>query len=137
MRNFDAGQSKTNAKYDLLVEKVMINLNCVLFPTEWQSLQDICYIIFFFFQIDNLSYELSVDHKVVDIDAYIPFKTIDDILHFCSKDDGLLDLKKAAFRRRIFACGKKDSVAVFAPSIIDQFFEGSPLLGTHKWPYKK
>lgn len=86
--------------------------------------------------MDNLSYELSVDHKVVDLDSYIPFKTVEDILRFCS-DDGLLDLKKAAFRKRLYAYGKTDSLSSFAPSIIDAFFEGSELLGTHKWPYKK
>lgn len=77
-----------------------------------------------------------MDHKVIDIDHYIPFNSIEDILKFCS-DDGILDLKKAAFRKRIYASGKRQDVSVFAPSIIDAFFDGSPLLGTHKWPYKK
>ena len=92
----------------------------------------------FLIQIDNLSYELSVDHKVIDIDAYIPFNSIDDIMTFCSTDDGLIELKKAAFRRRIYASsGLKDRVSTLVPSIIDAFFDGSPLLGTHKWPCKK
>ena len=90
-----------------------------------------------FLQLDNLSYELAVDHKVIDIDSYIPFKTVEEINNFCSAEDGLLEVKKAAFRKRIYASAKLDSVASFAPSIIDAFFEGSPLLGTHKWPYKK
>lgn len=94
-------------------------------------------IVFFFFQIENLNYELSVDHKVIDIDQYLPFKTVQDILSFCSPDDGLLQLKKAAFRRRLYASAKMSDVSVFAPSIVDAFFEGSPLLGSHKWPYKK
>lgn len=84
-----------------------------------------------------MNYELTVDHKVIDIDHYIPFVSTADILQFCSAEDGLLDLKKAAFRKRIYASGKMTDVGAFAPSIIDAFFEGSPLLGTHKWPYKK
>ena len=78
-----------------------------------------------------------MDHKVIDLDSYLPFKTVADIEKFCSNADGFLDLKKAAFRKRIYAAGKKENLAVFAPSIMDAFFEGSPLLGTHKWPYKK
>lgn len=89
------------------------------------------------FQIENLNYELSVDHKVIDIDNYLPFKSVSEIIQFCSSEDGLLELKKAAFRRRIYAAGRRQGVAVFAPSIVDAFFEGSPLLGSHKWPYKK
>lgn len=84
-----------------------------------------------------MSYDLSVDNKVVDIDRYIPFMTVKDILTFCSNDDGLLDLKRAAFRKRVFASANMKDLSSFAPSIIDPFFEGSPLLGTHKWPYKK
>lgn len=84
-----------------------------------------------------MNYDLAVDHKVIDIDNYIPFKTVEDILKFCSPDDGLLELKKAAFRKRVYASGKLWDIGAFAPSIIDAFFEDSPLLGTHKWPYKK
>lgn len=84
-----------------------------------------------------MSYELAVDHKVVDIDSYIPFSTVDQIQNFCSSEDGLLEVRKAAFRKRIYASAKLDNVGVFAPSIIDAFFEGSPLLGTYKWPHKK
>lgn len=90
------------------------------------------------FQIDNLSYDLSVDYKVINIDSYIPFKTVTDILSFCSADDPLSDLKKAAFRRRLYAASaNKDSISSFVPAIVEAFFDGSPLLGTHKWPYKK
>lgn len=90
------------------------------------------------FQIDNMNYELTVDHKVIDIDSYLPFTTVEGILNFCSGDDGLLEMKKAAFRKRIFASGgRMTEVSSFAPAIVDAFFEGSPLLGTLKWPYKK
>ena len=134
MRNFLDGQNKLNAKYELLLEKV------ICYVRTFSVLSDNCifFFIYFFLQIDNLSYELSVDHKVIDIDAYIPFNSIEDIVRFCSPDDGLIELKKAAFRRRIYASsGLKDTVSTFVPSIIDAFFDGSPLLGTHKWPCKK
>lgn len=85
-----------------------------------------------------MNYELSIDHKVIDIDNYIPFRTVQDILNFCSPNDGLLEMKKAAFRKRIYACGgRMPDVASFAPVVVDAFFEGSPLLGTLKWPYKR
>lgn len=85
-----------------------------------------------------MNYELTVDHKVIDMDSYLPFKTVNDILNFCSPEDGLLEMKKAAFRKRIYASGgRMTDVASFAPAIIDAFFEGSPLLGTLKWPYKR
>ena len=84
-----------------------------------------------------MNYELSVDHKVIDLDNYLPFRTVNDLLQFCSADDGLLDLKKAAFRKRMYASGRQDNLGAFSSSIVDAFFEGSPLLGSHKWPYKK
>ena len=145
MRNFNTGQTKLEAKFDLVLEKVkmpilfkiihgslkikMLNCNNNLSLSLSLSLTRI--------QIDNLSYELAVDHKVLDIDAYLPFKTVAGIEEFCSPADGLLDLKKAAFRKRIYAASNKKDLSAFAPSIIDAFFDGSPLLGTHKWPYKK
>lgn len=129
MRNFHSAQTKSDAKFDLLMEKVQFHS---------EILNNVTYLLkIVSFQIENLNYELTVDHKVIDIDSYLPFKTVSDILHFCSPADGLLDLKKAALRKRIFAKGKIDDVSSFAPSIVDAFFEGSPLLGTHKWPFKK
>lgn len=89
------------------------------------------------FQIDDISYKLSVDHKVVDIDTYLPFKSTEEIVSFCSNEDGLLPEKKEALRKRIHAKTNKESVMTFASSLTNAFFENSPLLGTHRWPYKR
>lgn len=88
-------------------------------------------------QVENISYELAVDNKVVDIDDYIPFQSTEDILSFCSAEDGLLAEKKTALRKRIHACGDQESHYKFVTSLVKTFFEPGPLVGTHKWPYKK
>lgn len=77
-----------------------------------------------------------MDRKVIDIDFYLPFKSTADILAFCSPDDGLLKEKKAAFKERIYAAGDTSSMANFINGLVTAVFDG-PLLGSHKWPYKK
>lgn len=76
-----------------------------------------------------------MDRKVVDIDEYLPFKSTADILAFCSPQDVLLKEKKAAFKERIFAAGDTSSMSNFVNGLVTAIFD--PLLGTHKWPYKK
>lgn len=77
-----------------------------------------------------------IDRKVVDIDNYIPFKTRDQIIAFCNPDDGLYKEKKAAFKERLYAAGDTTSMSNFITGIVTAVFD-APLLGTHKWPYKK
>lgn len=88
-------------------------------------------------KVDSIGYEMAVDNKLVDIDDFIPFKSVQDILQFCSGEDGLLTHKKEALRKRLQAFANQSSLSGFATSIKSALFENSPLFGTLKWPYKK
>lgn len=88
------------------------------------------------FQLDKLEYEITMGRKVVDIDDYLPFHTIDEMVAFCNPEDHLLNAKKAAFKERLYASGDMTSMANFVNGIVNAVFHSS-LLGTHKWPYKK
>lgn len=77
-----------------------------------------------------------MERKVIDIDKYLPFKSTEEILAFCNPDDGLLKEKKSAFKERVFAAGDTTSMSSFVSGIVHALFDG-PLIGTHKWPYKK
>lgn len=88
------------------------------------------------FQLEKLEYDINMNRKVVDIDNYVPFQTTREITAFCSPDDGLLKEKKDALKERIYASGDTSSIANFVSGVVTALFDG-PLLGTHKWPFKK
>lgn len=77
-----------------------------------------------------------MDRKVIDIDNYLPFKSTAEIIAFCCPEDGLLKERKAALKERIYAAGDTSSMANFVNGLVTAIFD-VPLLGTHKWPYKK
>lgn len=77
-----------------------------------------------------------MNHKVVDIDDFLPFKTVEEILAFCNPDDGLIKEKKTAFKQRVYAAGDTSSMSAFVTGIVGAIFD-APLVGTYKWPYKK
>lgn len=77
-----------------------------------------------------------MDRRVIDIDNYLPFRSNEEMLAFCSPQDGFLKEKKAAFKERLFAAGDTSSMSNFVNGIVNAVFHGN-LLGTHKWPYKK
>ena len=77
-----------------------------------------------------------MDRKIIDIDNYLPFRTTEEIVAFCSPVDGLLKEKKSAFKERLYAAGDTTSMSNFVNGIVNAVFHHS-LLGTHKWPYKK
>lgn len=77
-----------------------------------------------------------MNRKVIDIDRYLPFSKIEDILAFCSPDDGLLKEKKLAFKERLYAAGDTSSMSNFISGLVTAVFDW-PLLGQYKWPYKK
>lgn len=77
-----------------------------------------------------------MNRKLIDIDMYLPFQSTEAILNFCNPHDDLFKEKKAAFKERIFAAGDTTSMSAFVTGIVNAVFKG-PLLGSHKWPYKK
>lgn len=83
-----------------------------------------------------MEYEITMNKKVVDIDDYLPFRTPEDIRVFLNPADGLLKEKKDAFKERLYAAGNTTSMTAFITGIVAAVFD-SPLLGSHKWPYKK
>lgn len=79
---------------------------------------------------------MTINRKVIDIDDYLPFNSTDAIHSFCNRDDGLYKEKKAGLKERLYATGDTSSMSKFIDGIVSAVFE-APLLGTHKWPYKK
>lgn len=118
--------SALEQKQDLILTKVTIfGEKCIL-----------KIIFFLFLQLEELSYHVTVDQKVIDIDHYVPFQSTEAILAFCNPNDGLMKEKRLALKERLYASGDQTNMKTFVAGIVTAFFDG-PLLGTHKWPYKK
>ena len=72
----------------------------------------------------------------IDIDRYIPFKTVASIESFCSDDDGKLSSRKYSLLRRIKAGVNTKDISKFNASLCGILFDPDFMIG-HKWPVKK
>ena len=84
----------------------------------------------------DIHYTLKAESDVINIDHYVPFKTVEQIASFCSNDDGLLHYRRAALQKRIFAAGDTSNPTKFNSSVCEALFQGE-IIGTCKWPFKK
>lgn len=87
-------------------------------------------------QMIDIHYMLKAESDVIDIEKYIPFKTIAEISDFCSNEDGMLSYRRMALQKRIFGASDKSTQARFVTSVCDALFSGD-IIGTCKWPFKK
>ena len=71
-----------------------------------------------------------------DLDKFVPFKSVADILSFISPDDGMLLKKKEALTKRIFAVCDTSSMTNFVSSVCGALFQPQ-FVRPHKWPTQK
>ena len=72
----------------------------------------------------------------LNIDRYIPFKTVANIEAFCSDDDGKLHSRKHALLRRIQNGANTKDLSKFNGSLYRILFDPDFVI-QHKWPVKK
>ena len=77
----------------------------------------------------------ALDLDCIDIDKYLPIKTSADAIAFCENQDGLLEQRKKALQRRIYAASDFSSMAAFVASVADIFFHVNYQI-SHRWPSK-
>lgn len=92
--------------------------------------------IFFLFKVDNISTNMSIGPELIDIDRYIPFKSVASINAFCSDDDGMLARRKHSLIRRIQSGINTTDSTKFIGSLCRVVFDPDFMI-THKWPIKK
>lgn len=71
-----------------------------------------------------------------DIDRYVPFKSVSDIVSFISDDDGMLLKKKEAMAKRIYAACDTSSLTNFVTTVANAIFD-PVFIRNHKWPTQK
>ena len=74
--------------------------------------------------------------EAMDIDRYLPFKSIASIESFCSDDDGLLCRRKHGLLRRIQSGVITKDASKFIASFSRLLFDPDFVI-QHKWPVKK
>ena len=86
--------------------------------------------------MDNLSSNVAMGPDSMDLDRYIPFKSVATIESFCSDDDGKLTRRKHALLRRIKAGVNTTDMSKFIGSLCRILFDPEFIVH-HKWPVKK
>ena len=74
--------------------------------------------------------------EAIDIDRYIPFRSVASIESFCSDDDGMLPRRKHALLRRIQAGANTKDVSKFVGSLCRILFDPDFII-SHKWQVKR
>ena len=74
--------------------------------------------------------------EAIDIDRYIPFRSLASIESFCSDDDGMLSRRKHALLRRIQSGANTVDIAKFIGSLCQILFDPDFMIA-HKWPIKQ
>ena len=77
-----------------------------------------------------------MEADTIDIDAFIPIKSSEEAESFCKNDDGILELRKKALMRRIYAASDISSMTNFVSSVTDMLFHESYQI-SHRWPSKQ
>lgn len=72
----------------------------------------------------------------MDIDRYLPFKTLASIDSFCSNDDGMLSRRKHGLLRRIQGGMNTADMSKFIGSLCRILFDPDFIVH-HKWAVKK
>ena len=78
----------------------------------------------------------ALESDSLDIDNYLPIKTSADAIQFCENNDGLLEQRKKALQRRVYAASDTSSMANFVASVADIFFHKNYQI-SHRWNAKQ
>lgn len=79
---------------------------------------------------------MALESDDIDIDRYIPFRSIASMESFSSNDDGLLSRRKYALMKRIQSGANTKDVSKFNGSLCRILFDPDFMVH-HKWPLKK
>lgn len=79
---------------------------------------------------------MAVRPEAMDLDRYIPFKSVASIKAFCSDDDGMLNRRKLSLLRRIRGGVNTKDMSKYIGSLARILFD-SDFMINHKWPVKK
>ena len=86
--------------------------------------------------MDRIQFHSLIASDPLDIDFYLPIKSDEEAEAFCLNDDGLLELRKNATMRRVYAASNTEDMTSFVASVTDIFFHRS-YQKTHRWPAKQ
>lgn len=86
--------------------------------------------------MDRIQFHLLLASDPLDIDFYLPIKSDEEAESFCENNDGLLELRKTATMRRVYAASDTDDMTSFVATVTDIFFHRSYQI-THRWPAKQ
>ena len=78
----------------------------------------------------------AIDSDALDIDNYLPIKSSEEAIAFCGNNDGLLEQRKKAAMRRVYAASDTENLTSFVGSVTDIFFH-SNYQTSHRWPSPK
>ena len=87
------------------------------------------------FQLNSIHSNAALDSDALDIDNYLPIKTTAEAISFCENNDGLLEQRKKALQRRVYATSDTSNLANFVASVADIFFRTNYQI-SHRWPSK-
>ena len=79
---------------------------------------------------------MAMESEGIDIDRYLPFRSVANIKSFCLDDDGLLSRRKHALLRRIQSACNTQDLSKFNASLCRVLFDADFIV-EHKWPVKK
>ena len=78
----------------------------------------------------------ALESDSLDIDNYLPIKSSEEAQLFCENNDGLLEQRKKALQRRIYAACDIANMTNFVASVADMLFSETYQI-THRWPTKQ
>lgn len=78
----------------------------------------------------------ALETDTLDIDNYLPIKSSADAILFCENHDSLLEQRKKALQRRVYAASDTSDMASFVASVVDIFFHTNYQI-SHRWPSKQ
>lgn len=80
--------------------------------------------------------DAALNSELIDIDKYLPVKSSADAIIFCDNHDGLLEERKKAVLKRVYAASDSSNITNFVASVADIFFHSS-YQTSHRWPSKQ
>lgn len=91
---------------------------------------------YYFHKVEQTQLNSVIDSDLIDIQKFLPFKSVDKILAFCSDEDGLLAKRKHALLKKIKAVSDTSSWRNFVGSVTNALFDKKFVIA-HKWPVKE
>lgn len=94
------------------------------------------YFVFSTLQLDKIHCNSALDSDTLDIDKYLPLKSDEEAIQFCSNEDGMLEQRKKALLRRLYGASDTSNMANFVGTVCDILFHPNYQI-TNRWPSKQ